>query len=73
MIRQALAAVQQTTQDHPSINWFVIAGSAAASWLAPVASLVAIVWGGLQIYLACEKRWFDGDLFGALKRKLGKK
>lgn len=39
-------------------NWSIIVGSAAASWLAPIASLVAIVWGGLQIYLAIERRWF---------------
>ena len=31
-------------------NWLIIVGGAAASWLAPVASLVAIIWGVLQIY-----------------------
>ena len=38
------------------VNWIVIVGSAAASWLAPLASLVAIVWGCLQIYGWLEKR-----------------
>lgn len=32
------------------LNWLLIGGSAVASWLAPIASLVAIVWGCLQIY-----------------------
>jgi hypothetical protein len=37
-------------------NWLAIVGGAIASWLAPVASLVAIVWGCLQIYGWFEKR-----------------
>jgi hypothetical protein len=53
--------VQQIQQNHPVANWFVILGSVVVGWLAPVASLVAIVWGGLQIYLAVEKRWFNKD------------
>jgi hypothetical protein len=51
--------VQQIQQNHPVANWFVLLSSVAVGWLAPVASLVAIVWGGLQIYLAVEKRWFN--------------
>lgn len=44
-------AIQHALQDTPPwANWFIIAGGALASWLAPLASLVAIVWGGLQIY-----------------------
>lgn len=31
-------------------NLCIIAGSAALSWLAPIASFVAIVWGCLCIY-----------------------
>jgi hypothetical protein len=54
-------AVQRVQQDHPVANWFVLLSSVAIGWLAPVASLVAIVWGGLQIYLAVEKRWFGKD------------
>jgi hypothetical protein len=38
------------------VNWLVIVGGAAASWLAPLASLVAIIWGCLQIYGWIEKR-----------------
>lgn len=55
----AAQAVQRISEEHRVLNWFIILGSAAASWLAPIASLVAIVWGGLQIYLAVEKRWFS--------------
>ena len=38
------------------VNWLVIVGGAVASWLAPIASLVAITWGCLQIYGWFEKR-----------------
>jgi hypothetical protein len=51
----SLEQVQHVAQSTPGwLNWLIIAGSAAASWLAPIASLVAIVWGCLQIY-----SWFD--------------
>ena len=40
----------------PWVNWTIIFGAAAASWLAPLASLIAIVYGGLQIYAWFEKR-----------------
>ena len=53
-----IQAVQQFAEQHPGLNWLVIGASAALSWLAPLASLVAIVLGCLQIYLAVEKRWF---------------
>ena len=53
-----IQAVQQFAEQHPGLNWLIIGASAALSWLAPIASFVAIVWGGLQIYLAVEKRWF---------------
>jgi hypothetical protein len=36
-------------------NWLIIVGGAAASWLAPLASLVAIVWGLLQIFAWIRK------------------
>jgi hypothetical protein len=62
IIQTAIAAAQRIQDQHPSFNWWIILGSAAASWLAPIASLVAIFWGVLQIYLAVEKRWFrKGD------------
>ena len=51
--------VQQFAEATPPwFNWVVVVGSAALSWLQPIAAIVAIVWGGLQIYLAVEKRWF---------------
>lgn len=40
------------------VNSWIIAGSAVLAWVQPIAGAVAIVWGGLQIYLAVEKRWF---------------
>ena len=57
-IAHAAQAVQRTVEAHPAANWLVILGSAVAAWIQPVAGVVAIVWGGLQIYLAVEKRWF---------------
>jgi len=49
--------VQQLNEATPAwVNWLVIVGGAAASWLAPIASLVAIVWGLLQIYGWFERR-----------------
>jgi hypothetical protein len=51
--------VQQQIEAVPSwANWLVVVGSAALSWIQPVAGIVAILWGCLQIYLAVEKRWF---------------
>lgn len=40
----------------PWVNWTIIGGSAVASWLAPIASLIGIFWGCLQIYSWFEKR-----------------
>lgn len=37
-------------------NWLVIGGSWLVSFLHPIALLVTIVWGGLQIYGWIEKR-----------------
>ena len=51
-----LEQIQHVVDQHPSLNWLAIVGSAVASWLAPIASLVAIVWGCLQIYSWLEKR-----------------
>lgn len=47
---------QYIAEQHPVLNWVAIAGSAALAWLAPIASLVAIVLGCLQIYGWFEKR-----------------
>lgn len=56
-VQQAIQHVQQVADATPSwANWLIIGGSAAASWLAPLASLVAIIWGCLQIYSWFEKR-----------------
>jgi len=53
------AHVQQLNEATPGwVNWLVIVGGAAASWLAPIASLIAIVWGLLQIYgWIANKKW----------------
>jgi hypothetical protein len=45
----------------PWVHSLIIASSAVVSWLAPIASAVAILWGCLQMYLAIEKRWFRKD------------
>lgn len=51
--------VQQVAEATPSwANWLGIVGTAALAWIQPIAGLIAIVWGCLQIYLAVEKRWF---------------
>lgn len=51
--------IQNISDATPSwLNWVVIAGSAAASWIQPVAGIVAIVWGCLQIYgWFANKKW----------------
>ena len=50
--------IQQLAEATPSwANWALILGSWAVSILQPLALLVTVVWGGLQIYLAVEKRW----------------
>jgi hypothetical protein len=42
-------------------NAFILAGSWLVSFLQPLALFVTVVWGGLQIYLAVERRWFRKD------------
>lgn len=52
MIQKAQEIVEAT----PAwANWLIVTGSAAASWLAPIASLVAIGWGCIQGYIAIQK------------------
>ena len=58
MITQALAAAARVQEQYPAANWAAIAGSAVLAWVQPIAGVIAIVWGLLQIYLAVEKRWF---------------
>lgn len=54
-----MSKAQQLADAAPAwANWLTIAGTAALAWIQPVAGLVAIVWGGLQIFSWCEKRWF---------------
>lgn len=56
----AIQKVQQIAEATPTwANWVTVLGSAALSWIQPIAGLIAIVWGGLQIYLAVEKRWLN--------------
>jgi hypothetical protein len=52
----------KTLEDTPGwVNWAIIVGGAAASWLAPIASFVAIVWGCMQIYGWIERRIKNND------------
>lgn len=52
-----MTRIQEVADSAPAwLNWLAIVGSAALSFLQPIASLVAIVWGGLQIYGWFEKR-----------------
>jgi hypothetical protein len=45
------------TDDTPAwLNWLIIAGSWAVSFLQPLALLFTIVWTGLQIWSWFEKR-----------------
>lgn len=49
--------IQQLADVTPSwANWLTIAGSAALAWIQPIAGLVAIVWGCLQIWSWFERR-----------------
>lgn len=44
------------------INWIVIGGGAALSWIQPIAGLVAIVWGSLQIWAwTINRKWRRHD------------
>lgn len=50
--------IQQIADATPGwANWLIIGGSWAVSILQPLALLVTVLWGGLQIFLAVEKRW----------------
>ena len=60
-LAQAAQAVQRASEQYPTANWFVIGGSAVLAGVQPIAGVIAIVWGGLQIYLAVERRWFRKD------------
>lgn len=49
--------IQHAVNDTPAwLNWLTIVGSAAVSFIQPIAGVVAIVWGCLQIYGWFEKR-----------------
>ena len=49
--------LQQIADATPTwANWAIIGGSWAVSFLQPIALLVTIVWGCLQIYAFFEKR-----------------
>ena len=52
-----MSKLQQIADNTPGwANWLIIGGSWAVSILQPLALLVTVLWGGLQIYLAVEKR-----------------
>lgn len=53
--------ISQYVSEHwqTAAHWFGIVGTAAATlagWLPPIAALVSIIWGCLQIYSWFEKR-----------------
>lgn len=46
-----MRGIQQIAEATPAwVNWTVIGGSWAMSFLQPLALLVTVIWGGLQIY-----------------------
>lgn len=51
--------MQTSHMDVPNwVNWVVVVGGAALSWIQPIAGLVAITWGGLQIWaFVRNKKW----------------
>jgi hypothetical protein len=49
--------IQHVVDQTPGwVNWLGIVGTAALAWIQPIAGIVAIVWGCLQIYGWFEKR-----------------
>ncbi len=49
--------VQELMDSAPAwAHWIGIVGTAALSWIQPLAGVVAILWGCLQIYGWFEKR-----------------
>lgn len=51
---EALARIADSTPAWA--NWLIIGGSWLVSFLQPIALLVTIIWGSLQIYGWFEKR-----------------
>ncbi|HEY2931175.1 MAG TPA: hypothetical protein VGK99_05465 [Acidobacteriota bacterium] len=52
-----LEQIQQVADATPTwANWLIIGGSWAVSILQPLALLVTVAWGGLQIFSWWEKR-----------------
>jgi hypothetical protein len=57
-----MSRIQHAAETVPGwANVVIIGGSWLLSWLQPLALFITIVWGGLQIYLAIERRWFRKD------------
>lgn len=56
-----LATLFQWNDNYPAVkHWFGIVGTTAATiagWLPSIASLVAIVWGSIQIYSWVRNEW----------------
>lgn len=52
----SVAHAAQRVADHPVVNWWVIGGSLALSFLQPLAALAAFILACLQIYNWIEKR-----------------
>lgn len=49
----------QLAEQHPVLNWMILLGSWAVSFLQPLALLVTVALGGLQLYLLIKKTWFS--------------
>lgn len=57
-----MSRVQQVVDSAPAwVQWVGIVGTAALSWIQPVAGIVAIVWGCMQIWAGCKKKWYTGS------------
>lgn len=50
-----IAALHQFIEAHPNWNWLTIIGTAALSWIAPIAGLVTIGCALLQAYISWQK------------------
>jgi hypothetical protein len=53
-----MSRVQQAIETTPTwANWLMIAGTALLAWIQPIAGIVAIVWGCIQIYSWVRSEW----------------
>lgn len=76
-IQQAASHIPQGAQGGATVaSLFTLVAAFLEKIHGPLATLgvlLGLVWVGLQMYLAIEKRWFGGDFIGTVKRWFGKK